>query len=68
MDLAEVNEDGQHCTPNTDEEDHNEYKSLPLRDLSIPQEAPVPSIWLESRFINVRCFSKKKRKRTPLSQ
>jgi hypothetical protein len=68
MGLAEVDEDGQHDAPNSEEEDHNKYESLPLRDSGIPEEAPVPSIWLESRFIIVHYFSRERGKRTPLSQ
>lgn len=56
MSLAEVSKDAQHCTPDTNEESDDKQKSLPLGDLGIPQETPIPSIRLENQTVSVYQF------------
>jgi hypothetical protein len=46
VNLAEMREDPHEDEPNTDEECNDEEKSLPVRNVGRPQEAPVTTIRL----------------------
>ena len=62
MSLAEVGEDAQQHAPNTEEENQNEHKNLPVGNPVAPQEAPIPPVWLRNRIVNFRCcWGEKKR-------
>jgi hypothetical protein len=67
MDLAEPGEECEEGGPYTNEEDYNEDEDLPVLELAVPQEGPVPSVrlgkgGLETNEVNDQIIL------TPLSQ
>lgn len=58
--LTEVCKNTQQYTPNTNEENCNEYNNLPLGNFVTPQEGPVPSVWLGNRSISANCWRREK--------
>ena len=50
MRLTQPREDPHHNAPNTDEEGDDKKSDLPLWNRDVPEEAPVPSVRLVTRY------------------